>query len=160
MSDELDGGKKVVFELVFSQRFVVEASNLQEMQQASASFKKALPFLATFSMGVKETEVGKDEQVRWKVENGSLERIPIKVESIDALRTYKVDEAELAIVEGEGSRYVYQSNVPPMVAKMLDIRFIVASKHGGIWIDAKYLERMMQQMQQQQQHPQQVKAKR
>jgi hypothetical protein len=110
---------------------------------------------------VKETEEAGDG--RWVVLGGKVERLPVVAATIDELRTLQAPAGEVAKITDEGATYVYQPQLDPALAKGIDIRFIVASKHGGVWIDIRYMQRLMQgqqaamQAQQQQQAPSRIR---
>lgn len=154
MSDETKDGDKM-FEMVFTQRLVVRAGSLEEMKGAAEKFKAALPFLAQFDLSVTEAALDAGDG-RWQVINGVIDRLAIEVDSLEALRALVAPPNEIAAIKGETARYLYQPQVPADLAKTLDIRYIVVSKHGGIWIDAMYMQRHMQQMQMRAQQQQQA----
>lgn len=131
------------FRMTFTQEFVVEAESAEVMKKAAKDFQTSLPFLYQFKLDV--VEAADDEgDGRWHIVNGRLDRKPLIVETIEALRAFEAPNGEIAKVASESRTYVYQKAIDPNIARQIDLSLIVASKHGGVWIDMVFVQRQMQ----------------
>lgn len=124
---------------------VVEADSAEDMKAAAQKFRDGLPFLKMFDINVEDAPADATPDTRWSVINGTIDRVPLEVADIAALRDLQAPAGEVARIAGQKPVYAYTPKIAREVAINLDISRIVASNIEGIWIDVAYMHQLQQQ---------------
>lgn len=136
------------FLLQFVVAFRAEASSEEEAKSAAEKLAAAM-FRSHQVIVSRVSEAGDG---RWRVVNGELRREPVRFKTTSELRSFQTFEGDLAASdEVPGAQFVYHPSAPKTAA--LDPRYTIASRHEGVWLEVKYMARLLkeQQMQQTQQ---------
>lgn len=137
---------ETIFTFTFMHKIVVSSPGGQESATATAKkMHEAIPFLKQHTLSVAPATAEEKANYDGRTyidENEILQRKPIDVESMAALRVMEAEAGEnVRLLSDNGRTYVYRPDLG--MAPGADLSHVVTSQKAGIWIELEYMKRMM-----------------